>query len=232
MKNILIDFRSTEFEKETFLKNDFNPIIVPPFKELMEAECGHPDMLLNILDNKNILVHRDMNISFINKLKDLGYNILKSKNHLKHAYPCNIILNALNTDNVFMHNIKYTDSELICRVQNKNILNIKQGYSKCSTAIITKNSAITSDIKIHTALTSIGFDVLLLNPGGIELKGLDYGFIGGTCGLVEDGLIAFFGNLNKYIYGKEVLDFLIKHDVKPLYLSNTNLIDRGSIFRI
>ncbi|MDD3225550.1 MAG: hypothetical protein PHX70_12775 [Clostridium sp.] len=232
MKNILIDFRSTDSEKETLLKNCFNPICVPPCKNLTEAECGHPDMLLNILDNKNILVHKDMDISFINKLQSFGYNILKSKNHLRCKYPYNIILNALNIDTIFMHNIKYTDSELICRVQNKKILNIKQGYSKCSTAIVTKNSAITSDTKIYSSLTSIGFDVLLLNPGGIELKGLDYGFIGGTCGLVNDGLLAFFGTLNKYIYGKEVLAFLIKHDVKPLYLSNTNLIDRGSIFKI
>ncbi len=75
-------------------------------------------------------------------------------------------------------------------------------------------------------------DVLLLPPGDIILPGLDYGFIGGTCGLLDNNTLAFYGNLNMYKYGDKVLNFLKKHNVKPIFLSRGKLIDRGSIFCI
>ena len=54
-------------------------------------------------------------------------------------------------------------------------------------------------------------DVLLLPPGDIILPGLNYGFIGGGCGLIEEGLLAFYGHLDNYLYRNEVKVFLKKH---------------------
>ncbi|AGK97917.1 DUF6873 family GME fold protein [Clostridium pasteurianum] len=232
MKNVLVDFRISETEKENLYKNGFEPIIVPPSKSLYNAICGHPDMLLHIIDKKNIVVHNTMEMSFIYILKNLNYNVIKSHNSLKETYPYDIFLNAISTNDIFLHNLKYTDKNLISMVKGKKLLNVKQGYSKCSTALINDSAAITSDIKIHDILTSNGVKVLLVPPGNIELPGLNYGFIGGTCGIVEDGSIAFFGNLDNYLYGDMVFKFLIQQDVKPIFLSKGNLIDRGTLFRI
>jgi len=71
---------------------------------------------------------------------------------------------------------------------------------------------------------------LLLPPGDIELPGLNYGFIGGSCGLLDEKYLVFYGNLKNYKYGSEVLAFLDKYNITPIYLSDSNLIDRGSIF--
>ena len=109
------------------------------------------------------------------------------------------------------------------------IYDSKKGYTKCSVAIVNDNAIITSDFAIAKALTSNNFDVLLLPPGDIILEGLDYGFIGGTCGLVDKNILAFFGTLDKYAYGSEVKEFLKKHKVEPYYLSDLKLTDRGSI---
>jgi len=142
------------------------------------------------------------------------------------------MLNALNIGNIFMHKLNYTDPNLISLVKHKKLLNVNQGYSKCSTAIVSENAVITSDMKIGKILKENNINVLLLPPGDIILPGLDYGFIGGTCGLLDNNKLAFYGNLNMYKYGDKVLNFLKKHNVKPIFLSKDKLIDRGSIFCI
>lgn len=232
MKNVLVDFRISEIEKENLYKLAFITLEVPPSTLLYEAVCGHPDMLLHILDNKNIVVHKDMPLLFIDKLKNMNYNIILSNRHLKCAYPFDIGLNALNLDKVFLHNLKYTDSNLKKFIKNKILLNIKQGYTKCSAAVVSKTAIMTSDTGIYECLISEGIDVLYLPPGNIELPGLSYGFIGGCCGLLEEGCLAFYGDLDNYSYKNEVLRFLVKHDVKPVSLGKGNLIDRGSMFTL
>lgn len=91
---------------------------------------------------------------------------------------------------------------------------------------------MTSDMKIGKILKENNIDVLLLPPGDIILPSLDYGFIGGTCGLLDNNTLAFYGDLDMYKYGNEVLSFLRKHNVEPIFLSKSKLIDRGSIFCI
>ena len=88
---------------------------------------------------------------------------------------------------------------------------------------------ITNDTGIYNTLKNEDFDILLLPFGDIELSGFNYGFIGGVGGMISDNSMAFFGSLDNYAFGNEIKKFLYKYDVKPIYLSNTKLIDRGSL---
>lgn len=232
MKYAIIDYRTTSEEILNLKKAGCQILIIPPSKILYEAVCGHPDMLLHIVDKKNIILHKDMDVSFINTLRNLDLNITLSENSLKSAYPYDIILNSVNLSNLFIHKIKYTDPKLLEMINTKKLINVKQGYTKCSTALVTKNAVMTSDKTIANALLKENIDVLLLPPGDILLPGLDYGFIGGCCGLIDEYSLAFFGNLNYYMYGDIVLSFLEKHNVKPIYLKQGRLIDRGSLLII
>lgn len=233
MKKLIVDYRISEEEKDSILKLGYSFLLCPPSKDLSFSVCGHPDMLMHILDSKNILIHKDMPKEFVYLLKDLGYNILYSNSSLKSAYPYDIILNALNISNYFVHYLDYTDSNLLNFFNNnKNLLKVKQGYTKCSTAIINDKAVITSDTGIASILSSNQIDVLLLPPGDILLPGLNYGFIGGCCGLIRDDVLAFYGNLKYYKYGNQVMTFLKKHRVLPVFLREGPLIDRGSIFAI
>lgn len=231
MKNLIVDFRIHNEEKEYLITQGYNLLICPPSNLLYEAVCGHPDMLLHILDS-NIVVHRDMNIEFIQNLSLLNYKIHKSNSTLQTKYPYNIGLNALSIGNFFVHSVKFTDTNLLALAKNKELINVKQGYTKCSTCVVNSNAIITSDVSIAKDLTMKKLDVLFIPPGDIILTGLNYGFIGGATGLIEDKVLAFYGHLDHYMYGKEVLEFLKKHRVEPVFLRNGKLIDRGSIFRI
>lgn len=230
MKHAIIDFRTNDEEKSTLIKLGYELLICPPSKLLYDAVCGHPDILLHIIDSKNILVHRDMDKNFVDILNKLGFNVVFSENNLKEFYPDDIILNSICLSNLFIHNIKYTDPNLLKYMINKKLINVKQGYTKCSTALVRNNAVMTSDKSIAKALSQENIDVLLLPPGDILLPGLNYGFIGGCCGLLDEHSMAFYGDLNYYAYGKNVMDFLKKYDVKPIFLRKGKLIDRGSLF--
>lgn len=232
MKYAIVDYRISDEEKLNLKQLGCEVIVCPPSNLLYEAICGHPDVLLHIIDAKNIMVHRDMNIEFVNLLEQLDLNVIFSKNNLDSLYPYDIILNAVNLSDLFIHNIKYTDAELLKKIGTKKFINVKQGYTKCSTAIVSEKAVMTSDTNIAKALFKENIDVLLLPPGDILLPGLDYGFIGGCCGLIDDNSLAFYGDLNYYAYGKEVFEFLKNHNVEPIFLRKEKLIDRGSLFII
>jgi hypothetical protein len=232
MKAVLVDYRISKEEKEKMEALNLEVLIVPPFKLLYDAVCGHPDMLLSIIDSNTIVVHREMDLNFVERIKKCNYKVLYSENGLKSIYPSDIILNAVNLENLFMHNLKHTDNVLLKNVNYKKIKSVSQGYSKCSTAIVSNNAVMTSDTGIAKALSEENVDVLLLPPGDILLPGLNYGFIGGCCGLLEKGLLAFYGSLNNYFCKDDVYKFLKKHKVEPIFLSKGKLIDRGSILLI
>ncbi|WP_461205556.1 DUF6873 family GME fold protein [Clostridium sp. DL1XJH146] len=228
MKYFFVDNRITE-EEEDALKKYGKIIKCPACQELYSAISAHPDILMHILPKNEIVIHKNCPQQFINLLNSLNFKIYLSENNLEYSYPFNIPLNALSSETFFMHNLKYTDPILLEKIKNKKLINVKQGYTKCSTAIIKKNVFMTSDTGIYNSLININCHVLLLPPGDIVLTGLDYGFIGGTCGLIAENTLAFYGSLDYYKFGKEVLDFLKKHKVKPIYLRDGKLIDRGSI---
>ena len=120
-------------------------------------------------------------------------------------------------------------SKILDYCKNKKTINVKQGYTKCSILPVKEKAIITNDKGIYNTLKNENFDVLLLPFGDIELSGFNYGFIGGVGGMISDNSMAFFGSLDNYIFGNEVKNFLYKYDVKPIYLNNTKLIDRGSL---
>ena len=232
MKNVVVDYRITDEEKKVIHNLGYDMLICPQSYELYDAVCGHPDMLMHIVDSNNIIVHRNMPELFILTLKKLGYNVYLSKKALTQTYPHDIILNALNIGDFFVHNLNNTDENLLHHINHKKLLNVKQGYTKCSTAVLNENAVMTSDKGIADVLSKNNTDVLLLPPGDILLPGLNYGFIGGTCGMLSERLMAFYGQLSEYKYGEEVLRFLKKYNIEPVYLRKGKLIDRGSLFTI
>ncbi|SHI00122.1 DUF6873 family GME fold protein [Clostridium grantii] len=231
MKFFFVDYRISKLELENL--SIFGQVILcPPNTNLYKAIEGHPDILMNIISHKKIIFHKDIPTSFIESLKPINAQIILSENSLKEKYPYDIILNSVNLANVFLHNLEYTDKNLLKEVKTKLLINVKQGYSKCSTAVVKEDVVMTSDPSIASALTKINFHVLLLPPGHIQLPFLNYGFIGGTCGLIKDNLLGFYGELENYEYCTQVISFLKKHNVDYINLGKGPLIDRGSILSI
>ena len=224
-----VDYRTTENEINSLKKLNYDVIKIPKDNNLYEAINGHTDIQLNILNKHTLIVNKNINLSFKQLLETKNINFIESDNVLSSKYPSNISLNAYITDNYLVHNLKFTDKKILDYCKNKKNINVNQGYTKCSILPLREKAIITNDAGIYNTLKSEDFDILLLPFGDIELSGFNYGFIGGVGGMISNDSMAFFGSLDNYTFGNEVKNFLYKYDIKPIYLSNTKLIDRGSL---
>ena len=230
-----VDYRVTKEELLNLSTLNMNPILIPKCSEVYEAINGHPDIQLNILKNKSlsqIIVQKDISKCFKEILKANSINYIISKNSLSNTYPGDIILNSLILENYFIHNLKYSDEELLKSQNSKVHINVPQGYTKCSILPVRDNALITSDRGIFESLKDYDFDILLLPPGDILLPSLNYGFIGGVGGMISNDKMAFFGDLDSYKWGAEIRKFLFKYDVLPIALRKGKLIDRGSLLTL
>lgn len=226
------DYRITDEEILNLSKLNIEVIKIPKCNRVYEAINGHPDIQINVLKNSTdnkLIVHKDISEDFRNILEEKNIKYIVSEKSLERSYPSDIILNALILKNYFIHTLAYTDENLFNSQISKINVNVPQGYTKCSVLPINENALITSDKGIYKVLKEYDFDILLLPPGDILLPSLDYGFIGGTGGMISNNRIAFFGELDYYKYGNEVKSFLSRHGVSPIYLKKGKLIDRGSL---
>lgn len=223
-----VDYRTTDLEIENLKKLNLTPIKIPKSDKLYKAIDGHSDIQLSIVDKK-VILHKDIPKSFLEELNFYGVDYIVSDNSLDSTYPKDIFLNALITEDFIMHNLKFTDKNILNNFKGKKLIDVKQGYTRCSCLPINKNNFITTDKGIHNSLLKEGYNSLLLPPGDIELKPFEYGFIGGVGGMLNRNTLLLFGDLNSYKYKDLVLNFLKPLNIKIVSLKSGKLTDRGSL---
>lgn len=163
------------------------------------------------------------------RLKKFGFEIIKGENPLNEAYPKDIAYNAAIIGKYAFHNWKFADKKIIELMKNRglSLTNVNQGYSKCSCTIINETAFITQDEGIKNA--AVGFDVLLISPGGVELEGFPYGFLGGATGMVSNDTLAVNGSIENHQDYEKIMKFLDKYKIKVLNLHDGKPVDIGSI---
>ena len=109
------------------------------------------------------------------------------------------------------------------------MININQGYSKCSLAIIDGISGITSDNFMYKRLINLGYNMLLIKPGFIKLENEKYGFIGGATGNLSAKEVVFSGSISHHPDYHKIVDFINFRNIKIEYLSNDYITDMGTI---
>ena len=232
VKNVIVDFRISDDAKNTLLKLDIN--IIPTFnlKSLYNAVCGHPDMQLHQLNEQCIVCEPTLYNYYKLKLPDL--TILKGITTLKDKYPYDIAYNAARVGKCVFHNLKYTDLSIIeyYQAHGVKLINVKQGYTKCSICVLNENAIITSDKMIADLAEKNNIEVLFYNPKEIRLFELSNGFIGGICGKIAPDILAVNGNIERLSDFYNFIDFCNKHKINVLNLSNEIPLDIGSIIPV
>lgn len=143
---------------------------------------------------------------------------------LGKSYPKDVLLDAISLGEALICKESAT-AEMI--KQGKRVINVKQGYAKCSACVLKKALAITADEGIRDALESLGVKVLFILPGNIRLEGYSYGFIGGACLVIENRVI-FFGNVAEHPDGERILEFIKENGFEAEYPTDFPLTDLGS----
>ena len=213
---------------EPFDTASFEAVSVPACKELPLPEQQHADMQI-IHINGNIFVCSESLYEYYKKALP-GAEIYCGETPCG-KYPDNILYNACIIGNKMFCNSKYTDATVLQKAKEAglNVIDVKQGYTKCSTAVVADNAVITSDKGLQKIYAENGIDVLLISEGHIILKGYDHGFIGGCCGKTDKDILWFYGDITAHPDHPAIKEFCKKYGCDIAYLKDRPLTDIGSI---
>ncbi len=227
----VVDYRISAEVEDSLTSLGIELIKTVRCRELYEAVDGHPDMQMIHMGGDKIILAPNVFESMSPVFEKKGFAVTKGVTWLVRNYPGDIAYNVLRMGNYAFHNTKYTDAEIVRELDKQNIklIHISQGYTKCSTCILDSRTIITSDLKLSKTVEKYGIESLLIKPGGIELKNLSYGFIGGASGLISEKHIAFTGTLEALEDGNRIIEFLKYKEIKITELGKDKLVDYGSI---
>ncbi len=215
------------FEAKTKIK----AISLPPFEKLDTPVSSHADMLMCVIED-NIFFYKEYYELYKERFKEIDpkYNIILTEKRCSPKYPLDVGLNVLVIGKRIFCNKKYVASEILSVAEGLNykIVDVKQGYSSCSTLVVNENCAITGDKGMYLALKNEGIDVLLISPESIILDNYNHGFIGGSGGIFENTAY-FFGEIEVIKEYKAIISTLENASCKIAPIFSENLFDFGGI---
>lgn len=211
-------------------KNNITTIVTTPSKNLDDRICYHTDMLmLNI--GKGKIIADESQSSLIVKYLTIGYRVEYLNKKVNSPYPNDSLLNVAVIGDKLICNPKTTIPYILNLADEYGykLISANQGYVKCSVCIVNQNALITDDESVYKASQLNEIDSILISKGSVELKGFDYGFIGGCTGLIDENKMLFNGDINYHKDCTKIIDFLNKHNVKPVIIESQPLTDIGGI---
>ncbi len=226
---VLVDFR---ISKDSVLKLEEQGIDVfmsAQLNSLYDSVSGHPDMQIHHLGD-NLFVCEPTLYNYYSKILK-GAHIIQGNTYLDSEYPHDIAYNVVKVGKLIFHNFKYTDSVISEYYANQDVklINVKQGYSKCSVCVLNDKAIITSDAKIAKISDNYNIDALYFSPEKIRLNGVSNGLIGGICGKISSDILAINGNIEIIDNNADIRNFCSKYAIQILNLNNRIPYDIGSI---
>lgn len=207
-------------------------VVEPTQNELLDAPVSqHADILANYIGNNTFLAdyrQKDL-LEFIEQ----SGGIVKTTNNIKSPYSNDCLLNFADIGDNIICNKSILAQEILEALPQKQIIDVKQGYSKCSVCIVKHNTIITDDISIYNAVSRYdNIKSLLVEKGSVHIEKYDYGFIGGCCGLIDKALLLFNGDLSTHTDFDKIKNFLYDNGVSYIDIKGKPLTDIGSIIPI
>ena len=218
------------------LKSVFNKfaikVVSATENKLLDAPISkHADILANYVGKSTFLA--DINqVELCNFIEDYdGKSVLID--NIQSPYPNDCLLNFADIGDYIICNKSILTEQIVKYLPKKEIIDVKQGYSKCSVCICNHNTVITDDISIYNALLQYdNINSLLVEKGSVRINEYNYGFIGGCCGLIDKNLLLFNGDLSTHTDFDKIEKFLYDNNVKYIDVKNKPLTDIGSIIPI
>ena len=203
---------------------------IKPCKNLALPVCTHADMLCHHLGNNAIVVAKGEEY-LKTALEHYGFRTVYSNSNLERDYPKDVALNAARIGGKLIANQKMLDTVIAdyCRKNQIAILFAKQGYTKCSSVVISENAIITEDPSIAATAAGAEINVLKIRPGFVKLEGYEYGFLGGACGMIGKNTLAFTGTIESHPDFLNIKAFCDHQNVQLISLTKDPLTDVGGI---
>lgn len=210
---------------EALNKRGINTTFSKEVKDLIDYEKFHADMQLLVINDTAFI---PKNVEGLSNIVAPHYKNVVVCGEISEKYPSNIALNAALVGNYLLCKASSLACEVTeyCKNNGIVIVNVNQGYTKCSTLVVNDNAIITADLGISRVAKHYGIDCLLINPGHIYLNGSNYGFIGGASVVIGDN-IYFFGDINHHPDSGNILEFVKNFNMNSISLTSEILFDVG-----
>lgn len=217
--------------KNVFDKLAIKVVSVAENKFLDAPVSKHADILANYV-GKSIFLVDENQVELCSFIKNNDGKSVVIEN-IKSPYPNDCLLNFADIGDYIICNKSILSEQIVKYLPQKEIIDVKQGYSKCSVCICKQNTVITDDISIYNALLQYdNINSLLVEKGSVSINKYNYGFIGGCCGLIDKNLLLFNGDLSTHIDFDKIEKFLYDNNVKYIDIKGKPLTDIGSIIPI
>ncbi len=227
MNRVIVDKNISVYSKELLKSLDYElieSVALPPIKN---STASHPDMQFLKIGEKTALVAEDAYSYYKSVLSDFE---LIPVVDIGGKYPDDCKLNAVLYKNLFI-TTEYQYTTLSSYI-NQTPLIVNQGYTKCSTCVLSENSILTGDSGIAKKCTEFDLKAYKLPDDEIVLSGYKNGFWGGATGLLNEKRIFFNGNIESLSCYPLLKEILIKEKIEPIYHKQIPLTDNGSILSI
>ena len=234
MKNFVLTSETLpKAAKSSLISLGYTPLLLPKYNRLQEGVSSHADMLIFFLGRQYLCSKEYYSQArcVFEQIDELGYSPLFTEEIHGSAYPSDVLFNALLLGNR-IYGLSSALSKKLTALANERkieIVNVRQGYTKCSVCKVSENAIITADEGIAKAASSRGIDVLKIRAGHVRIDGYDCGFIGGASGATENA-VYFCDDVLSHPDGKKIAEFCEKHKKPCISLSSDTLFDVGTLF--
>jgi len=200
-------------------------------RKVYESILCHPDIYFFELDEKTLIHAPSVDEKYLHILREQNINLVRGDRDPEGLYPDTALYNALKVGNAVFCNPHCVDTIILEEIKKKklNIIEVSQGYARCSILKVNDKAIITSDKGIAAAARGAGVEVLLLPAGQIQLPGEKYGFIGGAYGKTRSEKLIFLGNFKLHPQAEKIENFLFKHSILYIGAEGLPLYDAGGL---
>ncbi|MBE6820549.1 MAG: hypothetical protein E7516_05815 [Ruminococcaceae bacterium] len=198
--------------------------------KLPEPVCSHADIQILHMGNNCIFCYEHL---FLGEFEE-KFNFTDIHEKAGNKYPDDVRLNCTIIGNKLICNPKTVSRKILEYADScgLTVINVNQGYSRCSICVVNENTIITDDRSIFAAAGNFFNDTQFISKGSIGLNGYGYGFIGGCCGKIDKNKIAFNGAIESHNDYKVIIDCLERNNTECIELNRNRLYDIGGIIPI
>lgn len=234
MKQVIIDHRMRDIEKNKLKALGYELIEIPTGTTVYPEISSHVDIFCAQIGTE-IILEKSIYPVLKNKLKPIP--CYEGESVVKQPYPYDIPYNVCLVGAYAIHSFSYTDKTVLQQIERSGMkqIEIKQGYSNCSIAVIDENSVIVTDRSIANKLSKYGIAVLLVeNTGHIRLPltkdsySTMHGFIGGCISRLGNSIF-ISGELEKIDPHHDIRDFILQRGIPVIEFPGLDVVDYGGI---
>ncbi|MDO5027230.1 MAG: hypothetical protein Q4E50_05310 [Tissierellia bacterium] len=193
----------------------------------------HADIQVHPVSYDKFIVAPRLFDYYKEKLQVYGIEVIKGSTFLEEKYPKDCPYNLARLNNFYISKKGVADRllEKILEDQGLKAIYQKQAYAKCST-IGFEDFAITCDKSILKALRDRDIEAYYINNENIKLEGFNIGFLGGSCGIIDNKKILFTGDISLLKDFNILKKILHEKEIEIIFPKDASLTDIGSIIPI